>query len=90
MLATLLLQRSECHVLNGHILVVLLDERVVHGSIVPDYVLMASVHCGQRSVPVALDEFDLVSLVEQPFEGAHPGGGLDCLPNLTNCPGNRG
>ena len=49
----------------------LLNERVVHDGIVPDYALMASLRCGQRSVPAALVEFDLVSLVEQSFEGTH-------------------
>ena len=27
-----------------------------------------------------------MSLVEQPFEGTHPAGGLDCLPNSTYSP----
>ena len=86
----LLFERSECRILNGHVVVVLLDERVVHVGIVPDHVVMASLHYVLRCVPAALDGFDLVSLVEQPFEGTHLVGGLDCLPNSTYCPENRG
>ena len=89
-LAILLLEHSDCHVLNGHIQVVFFDERVVHVGIVPDHVEMASLHCVQRSVPAALDGFDLVLLVEQPFEGTHLAGGFDCLPNSTYCLENRG
>ena len=43
----------------------------MHEGIVPDLAVMASLHSMQRSVPVALVEVDLESLVEQPFEGTH-------------------
>ena len=69
---------------------VLLGERVARVGLVPDHVVMASLRYVYRSVPAALDGFDLVSLVEQPFEGTHLAGGLDCLPNPTYCPENRG
>ena len=81
---------SDCHVLHGFVRVVLLDVRVVHEGIVPDHVVMASLHDVQRSVPIALVEVDLVSLVGQPLEGTHLAAGLDCWPNSTYFPGNRG
>ena len=49
----------------------LLDERIVHEGMIPDHVVMASLHIVQRSVPIALVEIDLESFVEQPFEGTH-------------------
>ena len=41
----------------------------MHESIVPDLVVTASLHIVQRSVPAALVEVGLVSLVEQPSKG---------------------
>ena len=85
-----LLGRSDCRVLRGLVLAVLLDVRVARISMILDHVAIAPLLVVQRSVPIALVLDDLESLVEQPFEGTHLDVGSDCLPNSTYCPGNRG
>ena len=60
MLAILLLERSERHVLNEHVQVVHLCERVAREDIEPDHSAMASLRSVQQSVPAAPVEFYLV------------------------------
>ena len=78
MLALLLLEQNDCHVLHGRVQIVHLDELVVFIGFLPDFAVTASLHSVQRSAPAAIVEVDLVSLVEQPFEGTHLADGLDC------------
>ena len=53
MLAILLLEHNVCHVQIGHVQIVHLDERAVR-EILNLVIGMASLHCGQQSVLVAL------------------------------------
>ena len=52
--------------------------------------ICSELHILRRSVPIVFVEVDLESLAEQPFQGTHLDVGLDCLPNSTYCPENRG